>query len=63
MKTIVYTGALGPRTVTAGAAGVFEAGIPRQIEDDAIAAQLLAKAGFEAVATAKSAPAETTKEG
>lgn len=63
MKTLIYTGALGPKTVTFGVAGAFEAGVPKQIEDDAIAAQLLAKGCFEEAAVNKKAAAATEKEG
>jgi hypothetical protein len=46
VKTIIYTGGAGPDTITAGAAGTFTKGKPRDIEDDVLADQLLAKGCF-----------------
>jgi hypothetical protein len=45
MKTIVYIGG-GPDTIIAGAAGQFTKDVPREIEDDEIADQLLVKGYF-----------------
>ena len=62
MKTLIYTGSLGPKTVTFGVAGPFEAGVPKLIEDDAIAAQLLGKGCFEEASAPKKAAAAAKEE-
>lgn len=42
MKKVTYLGG-GPDVVSCGAAGQFVKGVPREIEDDALADQLLGK--------------------
>jgi hypothetical protein len=46
VKTIIYTGGAGPESITAGVAGTFFKGEPRDIDDDAVADQLLLKDFF-----------------
>lgn len=60
MKTLVYTGNLGPERVSFGVAGSFVKGQPVLIDNDQIAAQLLAKGCFEEQAPPKPAKAATT---
>lgn len=62
-KKLVYNGALGPDTVTFGAAGTFTKGEARIIEDDALAAQLLTKSGISEVVEAPAKSKTTTQEG
>ena len=61
MKTIVYTGSLGPDTIKFGAAGEFTKGQPKEVEDE-FADALVAKGYCEVAEVAKEktkkAPAE-----
>lgn len=59
---LVYNGSLGPDQVTFGAAGVFRKGVPVLVEDDALAAQLLAKGGVSEVAAPAAKPKTKTTE-
>lgn len=47
MKTLTYTGLLGPEVVSFGEAGQFTKDITRPVDDDALADQLLAKGCFK----------------
>lgn len=44
-RTVTYTGQLGPAAITCGGIA-FAKGVPKTIEDDALAGQLLAKGCF-----------------
>ena len=64
-KKLVYNGSLGPNQVTFGEAGVFTKGVPVLVEDDALAAKLLAKGAVTEVAApaaARSSKSTTTEE-
>jgi hypothetical protein len=64
MKIITYTGGAGPDFISAGDAGSFEKGVPREL-DDALADQLTVQfffvEGASAAAAVAAAPAVQSK--